>query len=305
MCRIDKSTSLRRIDALIFFGTEEERSTNIVDLYYEKGLLPNSVLVIENEHRELGLAKYEGIEFLQSQVKEDLSTSLIPCLRDIDRYVNEKVTIGLDISAMPIPIFIQILHFLYKSFPVKEVIVFYTEPKHYNLESLFDFQVLHGEIDIKAIPGFEGKTAQQNEVQRVVFYILGFETNYLSKLIPRDLNPDSIIPINGFPSYYPKYKDISLINNNVNYREDDIKMEYVEANNPFETFNQLSVLQKRHLNSCVDIIPAGTKPMALGACLFALKNSDSGIRILFPFPQKYDNKNSFGNGPIWEYVLDK
>ena len=81
-------------------------------------------------------------------------------------------------------------------------------------------------------------------------------------------------------------------------------MVFSSANNPFETYNQMNYLKNQHKDYCIDIIPAGTKPMALGACLFALKNGNNDIRILFPFPSVYENQHSIGKGTMWEYIID-
>lgn len=308
MNRLDNKCSPTPIDGFIFFSTFEDRSWNIVEYLHAKEQLPNQVLALNLNDGEISRKFdekcYKKIEFIISSIDTNLSNNIIPCLKKINTYLTDKKVIGIDISVMPTPIFTQILHFLFEKHKDKKVVVYYTEPEHYNLDNLFDFNALEGEIDIKAIPGFEGKTAQENELQRMIFYILGFEMNYLNKLIPQEINPDGIVPINGFPSYFPKYKDISLINNNVNYHEMDIQMVFAEANNPFETFNQISLLKNRHANYCIDIIPTGTKPMALGACLFALKNGNNDIRILFPFPSEYKNQHSIGKGSIWEYIVD-
>lgn len=308
MKRIEDERSLKHIDILVFFSTDEERSWNVVEHLSSHHKLPNQVLALclaeEAISPKFNEEKYKNIDFYQSSIDKDLSRTLIPCLIDINARVHEKKAIGIDISAMPIPVFSQILHFLLEKHKDKKVIIYYTEPGHYDLNNLFDFSAFNGEIDIKSIPGFEGKTAKKSEAQRIVFYILGFEMNYLNRLIPQETNPDSIIPINGFPSYFPKYKDISLVNNNVNYHELDVPVVYAEANNPFETFNLMCLLEKQHSDYCIDIIPAGTKPMALGACLFALRNKSNSIRVLFPFPTEYKNHQSSGNGTIWQYVID-
>jgi hypothetical protein len=224
-------------------------------------------------------------------------------LKEVDSYVKAKTSVGIDISCMPIPYFAQLLRFIYKRYTTISITVYYTEPSHYNLDKLFDFSAYEGEIDIKTIPGYEGKTSQINETQRIVFYLMGFEVSYLNQLIPQEINPDCIAPINGFPSYFPKYKDISLINNNGNFFEEDIDITYAEANNPFETFNQMQVLMQKNRSYCIDIVPVGTKPMALGACLFALKNGNTDCRIIFPFPTEYNTRQSSGNGTVWEYAL--
>lgn len=295
------------IDGFIFFSTLEDRAWNVVEKLKCFDLLPKHVFSLKLEDtidsNNFKDKKYADILFECSIINADLSKSLLPCLLSLNKYISNKEVVGLDISVMPTPIFSQILHFLIEKYSNKKFIIYYTEPAHYNLDTLFDFNSCDGEIDIKSIPGFEGKTAQENESQRVIFYLIGFEMNHLNKLIPQQINPDKIVPINGFPSYFPKYKDISMINNDVNYHEMDIQVIFAEANNPFETYNQISVLQKKYKTYCVDIIPAGSKPMALGACLFALTQGNNDIRVLYPFPTKYENQKSIGNGRIWEYTI--
>jgi hypothetical protein len=306
-CLSSGSISPARIDGFVFFSTEEDRACNVLEYLCRQNELPTSALALsfDGEHPPLTCKEILSpeTELLQILIDNELSGSLLVCLKNIHAYVNGKNVIGIDISCMPTPVFTQILRFLYKKHRDKKIVVYYTEPMHYNLDNLFDFNAYNGEIDIKAIPGFEGKTAQVNETQRMVFYLMGFEMNYLNKLIPQETNPEGIVPINGFPSYFPKYKDISLINNNVNYYERDIEIIFAEANNPFETFNQLNLLRNKSMDYCIDIIPAGTKPMALGACLFALKSGKDDIRILFPFPSEYKNKQTTGKGAVWEYII--
>lgn len=295
------------IEGFVFFSTLEDRSWNVLSRLSDCGNLPENILSLGlqdgEQSKNYGKAEYADLKFSHVTISKDLSANLIPCLKSLKQYVEDKKSIGIDISVMPTPIFYQILHFLFENCADKKIIIYYTEPGHYNLDNLFDFKSCDGEIDIKVIPGFEGKTAQENHSQRVVFYLIGFEMNYLNKLIPQQTNPDGIVPINGFPSYFPKYKDISLINNNVNYYEEDIQVVYAEADNPFETFNQINILKQKYRDFCVDIIPAGSKPMALGACLFTLKNGNNDIRVLFPFPYEYKNQKSIGIGKIWEYTL--
>lgn len=304
---LSKDNPPQKIDGFVFFSTLENRSWNVLGYMQEQKKLPGEVLAISTENAEESKnftdKRFARISFNRTKISSDLSNNLIPCLSAIHQYVLNKKMIGIDISAMPTPIFSQILHFLMKKHADKKIMVYYTEPEHYNLNNMFDFSSCDGEIDIKAIPGFEGKTAQINDTQRIIFYLMGFEMNHLNKLIPQQINPDGIVPINGFPAYFPKYKDISLINNDVNYHELDIQVIFSEANNPFQTYNQMSVLQNKYQEYCIDIIPAGSKPMALGACLFALANGNNDIRILFPFPLEYKDQESVGNGKIWEYII--
>lgn len=305
---LGEQSSITEIEGFVFFRSIENRARSVIDYLYKRNSLPKDVLVItipnsKVETKDLQKEYYKNIFFDNAFINSDLTSSLIPCLKSVNEYVRNKNIIGIDISTMPIPIFSQILHFLLEKHNDKQIIIYYTEPTHYNLGNVFDFNSLTGEIDLRAIPGFEGKTAQNKELKRIIFYILGFEQNYLNRLIPQDMNPDGIVPINGFPAFFPKYKDISLINNGLDYHEKDIKIVFAEANNPFETYNQMCLLKNKYQDYCIDIIPAGTKPMALGACLFALKSGNNDVRILFPFPSEYKSDHSIGKGQIWEYII--
>ena len=306
MNRIEGNCSFQNIDGFIFFATPEERSLSVAKKMKRMDILPKQVvaLTIENTPFCKDEKTFENTDVIKSSMEANLYSSLILNLKDIHKYISSKKIIGIDISVMPTPVFAQILHFIIKRHAETRIIVYYTEPIYYSLENLFDYITLDGEIEIKAIPGYEGKTSQDNEVQRVIFYMLGFETNGLNKLIPQVVNPDYIVPINGFPSYFPKYKDISIINNNANYHEIDIKMAFSSANNPFEAYNKMSELKNRYDQCCIDIIPAGSKPMALGACLFALKGGDNDVRLLFPFPSEHISRQSVGCGTVWEYIID-
>jgi hypothetical protein len=307
MNRIDSFDNIEsRLDALICFDTKEDRSFNALLTLAQCKTLTKALVLSFDEIDSLTIAddlQSQGMSVITTTVERNLSASLLSCLREINKYVSDKQRVGVDISCMPIPFIAQLLHFLIERHKDKIITVYYTEPGHYTLKNLFDYSAYSGEIDIKTVPGFEGETSHIDEVKRVVFYIMGFEMTYLNKLIPQDVNPNRVAPINGFPSYYPKYKDISLINNNANFYERDVEIIFSAANNPFEMYNTMVMLADKYKEYRVDIIPVGTKPMALGACLYALKNGNTNCRLIFPFPSEYKPNQSTGCGKLWEYVL--
>jgi hypothetical protein len=302
----DNITSLSKIDAFILFDSQEERTMKAISELYNCNLI-NTVMVLSFDPvisvniNEYFQSRNINISFVK--INQHLSSNIIPCLQAIDKYTEGKNSIGIDITCMPIPLFTQILNFLYKIHNYKQLTIYYTEPLRYTLNNLFDYSAYSGEIDIKAVPGFAGETSQIDEVKRVVFYLMGFEMAYLNKLIPQDVNPNTIAPINGFPSYFPKYKDISLINNDKNFYENDVEIIFSEANNPFEVYNTMVMLKDKYKGFKIDIMPVGTKPMALGACLFALKSENASCRIIFPFPAEYKFNQNSGSGRLWEYRL--
>ena len=293
-------------EAFICFNTQEDRAFNALLNLAKKGRIKDTLILSfasNNSPLSIDFRTY-NVTVVDFKIDDDLNCNMIPCLKSINEYVTDKKVIGIDISCMPIPFVAQILRFISEYHPKKSIKIYYTEPSHYNLQALFDYSAYRGEIALDVIRGFEGETSQSGEGKRVIFYLMGFEKDYLDRLIPQDIPPDVIAPINGFPSYFPKYKDISLINEGTDFHEDGIDIIYAEANNPFDVYNTISSLENKYSNYHIDIIPAGTKPMALGACLYALKNVNNiRCRIIFPFPSDYKPKQSKGCGKLWEYHL--
>lgn len=50
---------------------------------------------------------------------------------------------------------------------------------------------------------------------------------------------------------------------------------YAQANNPFSAYNTLVEIKDSNTDKLLDICVLGSKPMALGACMFALRNPRS------------------------------
>ena len=73
------------------------------------------------------------------------------------------------------------------------------------------------------------------------------------------------------------------------------------ANNPFETFAALEEIAYNFPDSFINIAPLGTKPMALGACIFGLFHPDS--RIIYPLPFEYKEKTTSDCWSSWYYKI--
>lgn len=59
---------------------------------------------------------------------------------------------------------------------------------------------------------------------------------------------------------------------------------YAQANNPFSAYNTLVEIKDSNTDKLLDICVLGSKPMALGACLFALRNPQI-VKVSYPFPK--------------------
>jgi hypothetical protein len=209
--------------------------------------------------------------------------------------------IGFDISCFTKPYFYYLIKLLRERFEVEKLIVFYTEPRSYLFpKGLFHkFHTSSGPLSIIEIPGYPGFESRDSKRKLVI--LLGFDGD-LSKEINEDVSPNETVVVNGFPSYIPKFKDISLIANEKLVSDDKITIQYARANNPFEVYNLLeSVKAQDGEGAFINVAPLGTKPMALGACLFALHNPD--VRVVYPLPEMYEDKYSDDCWNSWMYDL--
>lgn len=209
--------------------------------------------------------------------------------------------IGIDISCFTKPYFYFLIKLLKERFGVNNITIYYTEPKSYFFpKGLFNaFHTSMGPLSIIEIPGYSGQESRSSRRKLVI--LLGFDGD-LSKEINEDVSPNETIIVNGFPSYSPKFKDISLIANEKLVSDHNIKVRYARANNPFDVYNVLDSIKKEsNGETFMNIAPLGTKPMALGACLFALHHPD--VRIVYPLPEQYEDKYSDNCWNSWIYKL--
>lgn len=234
---------------------------------------------------------------IQCEIKDPSS-----CLEGLEQNAfSENANIAMDISCFTKPYIFFLLKLLQQKFGIRKLSVFYTEPKSYLFPSgLFSsFRTNTGPLTPWEIPGFSG--LEVRGAKRKLIILLGFDGD-LSKEINEDVSPSETIVVNGFPSYTQKFKDISLIANEKLVSDHNIVVKYARANNPFDVYNLLqSIKDERRDSSFINVAPLGTKPMALGACLFALHNPD--VRIVYPLPDFYENKYSDMSWNSWYYEL--
>jgi len=311
----------KKFDVLITNLSDEEiRSFALMQKLTDNQVLVENIIVLDYCNKsDAILAKlkihhtdmFKNIEII-STTKEN-EESVLQVKEILDKQLNLGI-IGIDISCIPVPQFFLLLKIIacYNA----EIYVYYTEPIRYIMnEGIFEsYFSTKGPITTKQITGFSGITVnnENNSVDRTLFCMLGFDNDLLPTVI-QEAAPLKIVTINGFPSFYPKFKDISLTNNEkvlngsnfVNKLEKSNRQTnyvYVEANNPFDAYNTLEELKQNYKNNCIDIVPLGTKPMALGACLYAINNND--VRVVFPFPEEYANTTSEESKNTWEYIIN-
>jgi len=214
--------------------------------------------------------------------------------------VDNSVTVGIDISCFTKPYFFYLIKLLKERYQIKSIDVFYTEPQSYIFpKGLFtSYHSSSGPLTVREINGFNGLEVRDSK--KILIILLGFDGD-ITQEINEDVSPMETFVVNGFPGYAPKFKDISLVINEKLTTNPDISILYSRANNPFEVYNLLEKVKKEGKNCFLNIAPLGTKPMALGACLFAIHNPD--VRVIYPIPEAYEKITTESYLNSWQYQI--
>ena len=99
-------------------------------------------------------------------------------------------------------------------------------------------------------------------------------------MIQLEKNLLKTIPVLGFPAFRPDFFDKSLILHGKSFiNENGFKKYlkeplYAEANNPFDIYNKLIEIKNNYPDGELVISPLGSKPMTIGASLFAIINNN-------------------------------
>lgn len=178
----------------------------------------------------------------------------------------------------------------------------YSTPIEYEFdaEPFTSYHSYFGNLKTIDLVGFGGTSEDMSHSQMIIF--LGFE-GVLSAKVSEDVRYDKLTVVNNLPSFFEKYKDISVINNfDLLTRRHD-KIRYVPANNPFETFNFLANQLEDEEPACV--APLSTKPVALGVCLYALAHDS--LRVVYPTADEYKHHraNSVHNTYLYGIKLNE
>jgi hypothetical protein len=303
----------REFDFLMIAAGSDRRAYEILRKCKQHEISIKKLIVFDFNERRKGLEKKAIKEYKEFE-SFGYDFSLIDCSimdpasclrsQEISALgISSTNTVALDISCFTKPYFFSILKYLKEKAEIGKMNIFYTEPISYVFSKgiYTHYHSTKGFLHYMEIPGYPG-LSRGGTRKKILLILLGFDGE-LSAGLDEDISPNETIAINGFPAYSPIFKDISLMNNEqllLNIpRHQNLK--YVPANNPFEMFNFLEAFKNNYPESFLNIAPLGPKPMALGACLYAL--SDASTRILYPFPQKYENKISDRCANSWSYSI--
>lgn len=217
----------------------------------------------------------------------------------------------IDATSLGFPEILYLLNAVNHSGLQPEIIVLYVEPEQYNKSknSIADseFILSDNRHSFASLPAFSIDNQSSNDSKAVLVTFLGFENSRLGQIIENDdgANYKKLLAHISLPAYKAGWENIS-IRKHIRY------FEYIDSNliihpgsNPYAVNELLSELTYSY--SKLVITPLGTKPTALGVCIFLInnyhKNSiDKQIGAIYDFPEK-SKKRTVGLGVIYTYKL--
>lgn len=302
------SFSAPDMDYFLFSVSDEERCYKVVRSLWSKGVkIKHLVLLLYEKYEDVKVSKKEEEE-LRKQV-QSLTVIYSSTIQEGEEGIElSKIgienmdTVGFDITGFAIPDVFRLFYVLHTIIGVMSVNVFYTEPKYYCYQNgMFTTYARNaGKCSYKIIEEYNNTG---NGKKEVLVCFLGFDRN-VSKYVYDNVVPYETVVVNGFPSYLPKLKDISLLNNYeliTTVGLDNVIS--VRANSPYAAYNCLNDISRRYEGELLNICVLGTKPMAVGAALYSLRNPEK-VKVSFPFPERYKKNSSSQMGDSWYYQIN-
>lgn len=194
----------------------------------------------------------------------------------------------VDITGIKHPALFYLFKLLLEDGKPERLFAAYTEPKRYvsHGSSYIEerFQLFDGYLGIRALPGFT-QLPDDPRGNKLLVVFLGFEGTRLQyvhdEVEPGDGNTIAVI---GFPAFRPGWQSLTIAANQsaLDSTKSYLCLRRAIAFSPFDAYRLLTELQSERPGERLIIAPIGTRPHALGAVLYAVRNSDS--HLLYDFP---------------------
>jgi hypothetical protein len=226
----------------------------------------------------------------------DIARSIIEFFNDVPIRPGGTERICLDITTFTKPFIFLIIKLLLEKYKIQKLYIINTLPSKYTPSSL-SFNILGTEL----MPAFNG--IWDSRKRQVLIAIMGFEGNKLANIIGKYGFSD-VIPIVGFPAFYPGLQDRALMANaEILKRFAALQnMKYAPSLDPILSYEVLSQIYKCYNDGYnVAIAPLGPKPIVLASAFFAVEHN---LRVVYTFPQEYSCEYSQDIGESFLYEVN-
>ena len=307
--KIKASQTQTNSHVFIYSKGYEDRSYTVFEKYIDV-IAPQTIIMLDSRMKNEGLSSSDVIKY--DSIKTIAESKGITNIKTISmenanvgsylksENLSSNMTIAIDISSMNFWELSDLLYYLIRVVQVKQVVVFYTEPDlyHYENDNISQYSHTQTQVSIKYPKSYYSTKTTEEEV---LVSMIGFQKD-VNKLMKDMFEVSDYFSVNGFPSFYPKAKDISQTNNADFLSEIDPSKRFsAEAINPFITYNTLIDISKACGGAFMNICPLCSKPMAVGACMYALKYPET-TRIVYPYEESVTTRSD-GIGHTYCYSI--
>lgn len=190
--------------------------------------------------------------------------------------LRRPTAVVLDVSGLNHQVWASLVRAFVRANPMPDLTVIYVEPNRYRSHAtpatLGSFDLSVGFEGIRPIPGFTRLARRVTSHRRVYVPMLGFEGSR-PRLVHSELDAGLVAPIVGLPGFRMEFPSVAIACNQPYLDEvrgyDNLR--FARGACPFDAFSTLSAIATDLGADHMQIAPLGTKPHALGAVLYAIK----------------------------------
>jgi hypothetical protein len=278
--------------AYLYGSTEESRAGHLATYLTEAGIATVRLAEAEGEPTtftvELSGQVYT-VNLYSGRQQDSLWTQL------------DAPVVYLDITGLPHHIWAPLVVSAHRS--GQHLQVMYVEPANYQRSSdeVQAYDLSNGIAGISPLPGFASLQPTGDNVCYVP--ILGFEGARFSYATGKvDPPPNKTFPVIGLPGFRPEYPFETYVANQRPLESENgqllVNIQYADASCPFGLYYVLDALAVRHRGDVLKVALLGTKPHALGAVLYAMRQGPDKVELVYDHPIRKPGRTS-GIGRIY------
>ena len=279
---------------IFFYGEELDERTGLA---IKKVNTSNALQVkyIKNEYK----LKLNDDKFKLLELKSSLE------------YFSPK-SIIIDSTSLDFP---EILYLLYAINMVKGIellTVLYIEPKEYSKSASKEgvdeeYQLSDGRQPFSSLPVFSLNTITSGIQKTSLVSFLGFESSRLGQILSNDdgASFNKLLACISVPAYIPGWENKSIRKHLLHFDSMTTELRTCPGTNPYAVYQTLLDIYAE--NPMLVLTSLGTKPTAIGICVFLINNHPNNsvekqLGAIYDYPIKSINR-TVGVGEIYSYEL--
>lgn len=259
-------------------------------------------------------ARFEfSVAYLKEKYCLKLNDEEIKIL-NLTEYLNDLniKKLVVDATSLDFPEILYLLNSLNGLKYVQLVEIIYIEPKEYNKVvneegNDEEYQLSEGRQPFSSLPIFSINTSSIGINKASLVSFLGFESSRLGQIITNDdgASYNRLLACVSVPAYMPGWENKSLLKHINHFDTIKTKLVTYPGCNPYAVYQILNQLYAENPN--IVLTSLGTKPTAVGICIFLINNYHLNTPVkqlgaIYDYPIKSANR-SIGIGEIYSYEL--